>query len=442
MSKKHLDGRQNPLAADAPDDDVERWLNRVHEHFGSGWLDATGTNTVQMLWKRRDMLATSELVSLGHALERLSGHPAWLRGQVRIAKGKDTNNAGGAIFEILALGNFDVTDAAVVPAKASQPGFDGTLVFKSGGRLILSLKRYGTSNHQAEFNRRAESLRRDVAGGLKQRGADGFALIAVAESYPGPAEWADLRKALDPNKVSTGDELRMDDWYVRAVPLPDRHDAPLAASCGSLTVQVIAPFHQNEADNLRSKLFDACANLARHGVQEGALSTNMVYVHVPSSASIADCATWVRQWFEDYQAKPVSAVLLYQPAVVRSPDNRSHIHHCFFIERRDESRPLIFGDPNAIPHLSLPVGTGGREPSIEQLAFSDGRVLSLRGRYAYQRGDVYREMVQVDGKNWSATLESPAPGVHEHAVIPKHFGGSGRAIVQPRFAPSDDLVLL
>lgn len=437
-----LAGRQNPLAGEAADEEVERWLSRIPQHFGSTWLKAGGANVLQRLWKRRDALATSELLSLGHALDRLTAHRKWVDAQVRIAKGNDSNNAAGAIFEILALGQLDGTDAFVLPAKGSQPGFDGTLNFRPEGRLTVSLKRYGTSTHQAELNRRAEAIRADVREALRSRAADGFGLLALANVYPSAEHWAELRALVtELAGLPCPAERKVDHWYVRTTPLADGRRT-IASGCASLTVQLIAPFHQNEADNLRSKLLDACSNLARHGLSEDLLSANIVYVHVPASASIGDCAAWVREWFVDFPNKPVSAVFLYQPSVVRTSNNASQIHHCYMVERRGGTAPLLPGKRDAVPNVTVPIGIAGSEPTIEQIVAEDGRVMRLTGCYVFQRGDVYREMARTEAGGWSVNLSSPAPGIHEHAVLPASLGGSGKTALQPRFAPSDELLIL
>src|SRR5208282_2797780 len=63
----------------APDDELETWL------------DADGTSPLQVIWKRRDALATNELFTLGHAFCHLVPFSKWLAAPVRLTKGKDQN---------------------------------------------------------------------------------------------------------------------------------------------------------------------------------------------------------------------------------------------------------------------------------------------------------------------------------------------------------------
>jgi hypothetical protein len=450
MVERYLTGRRNPLRGEGPDDGhdevAERWLAYVVQHFGEGWLNAVaGARPIQTLWKRRDMLATTELLTLGHALERLDPHAIWLKDQIRTIKGNDKNNSAGSIFEILALAQFDSPGVSITPAKRHQAGFDGVLQFPSAARLSISLKRYGMSQHQAEVNRRAAALRADLAITLKSSAAvDGLSIVVLASAHPAASDWDQLRQVLrDPRAPLATPHTRSGGiWQVISGPL-QHEDAPLIERGGSLVLQVLVPFHRNEADNLRDKLLDACRNLAKHAVAETPLATNVVYVHVPASASMIDCATWVQEWFTEFPNKPVSAVLLYQPAVTRTPDNQSFIYHGFQIAKRNHTA-LIPGEPTAVPNLSLPVGRVGTDPSAEQLVAPDGRALPLRGHHAYQGGDIFCEMISANGR-WMGALGSPGPGVHVHAAIPKAFAGPSddrRAVVQGLLPPSDDLLIL
>lgn len=436
----HLAKRQNPLRGAASDETAERWLGRVAEHFGSGWLGRDGGNPVQALWKRRDALASSELLTLGSALDALAPHTKWLAAQVRLAKGLDRNNAQGALFEILALGQLGSTDAAIEPAKASQAGFDGTLRFRSSGRLVLSLKRYGTSKHQAEVNRRAHALRAELFSTLSKMGWPELTVMAWADAYPEAADWKLLGEALaDPRRFRRG-ENAVGLWHVLIGSLP-KEDGVIAAAPPSHVLQVVVPYHRNEADNLRDKMLDGCRNLAKHGVDENDLSSNAIYIHLPPSASIIACEQWAKQWFADFPTKPVSAVLLYQPTVARREGGESVLHHCFRLVRRGGGS-LLPGNVRAVPNIMVPIGVHGTEPSAEQIVATDGRRAVLADHYVYQRGDIYREMIP-DGKGgWTGTLTSPAPGVHVHGLLPRELGGTSRHVLNPIFARSDELLVL
>lgn len=440
MRLRYLARRQNPFAGDTSAEDAEKWLARVAEHFGEAWLESDSGSPLQALWKRRDALATSELLTLGHSIDRLQGHASWLAAQVRIGKGKDRNNAAGAIFEILALGQFDTSDALLKPTKASQAGFDGTLTFRAGGCLTISLKRYGMSKHQAEVNRNTERLRRALARSLRKLASDGLAVVVFADAHPQISDWSQLHDVLsDVRILAAHAERRAGIWTVRAGPVPS-DEGRVAEGCGSYILQVLVPFHRNEADNLRDKLLDGCRNLGRHGVLERPLSANVLYVHVPSSASLLDCRTWVEEWFADFPEKPVSAVVLYQPTVARTAENKSLIHHCFQLVRK-RGGPLLPGNPAAVPHITIPIGRCGTEPCTEVIVAADGRSMVLRGHYAFQVGDLYLEMAaSADGK-WTSELTSPAPGVHVHAILPKPLG-AGLTAIGPRFPRSEDLLIL
>ena len=439
-TRGYLASRQNTLHGIVPEDEPERWLRCIADHFGAAWLSADGTNPLQVLWKRRDALATNELFTLGHALCRLGAHPKWLAGQVRLAKGKDSNNTAGAFFEMLSLGQIGGAKADMMPAKSSQAGFDGTLCFRPSGRISFSLKRYGMSQHEIDFNRRAESVRSEMCTRLRGE-TNAIGVLAWAERFPTHEDWNALRGAIqDGTSLQAGGEHEVLPWHIYSGSLP-QDDAPLSLGYCSHVLQVFAPYHQNEADNLRSKLLDACANLARHGVSEDALSANLVYVHIPPAASVDDCESWVKEWFIEFPSKPVSAVVLYQPSVARTPENDSLIHHCVRVVTR-ATGPLLPGNPSAIPGVEVAVGRPGREPAAQQVRAPDGRAVVLLGHYIYQRGDIYREMPMTADGQWTGNLSTPAPGIHIHAVLPRHLSGGSVVAFQGRMPETDELLLL
>jgi hypothetical protein len=80
----HLARRQTTGLPTADLDTLNAKLDAIARQFGHRWLLARGTNPIQLLWKRRDALATNELLILGDAVEAFeTTDVAWLRQQVR-----------------------------------------------------------------------------------------------------------------------------------------------------------------------------------------------------------------------------------------------------------------------------------------------------------------------------------------------------------------------
>jgi hypothetical protein len=331
-----------------------------------------------------------------------------------------------------------------VPAKKSQAGFDGSLAFESGGRLTLSLKRYGASKHEQEFQDRAEVVRRELAAALKGARADGVALTAVIDAPPTNEDWDLLRHGLvdeGRHPSSTFQHRHVGAWSMWCGAIPEG-SGPLAAGLGSYLLQVIAPFHPNEDANLGQKLLEACSNLAKYAVDESDVSSNVVYVRVDATANLLDLEGWAHQWFVDFPSKAVSAVLLYQPSVTRNELNESLVHHCYRLVMRPD-RQLLTG-PAATPQIVLPMGRVGVQPATVGFGRPDGQALSLDRRYVFQRGDIFREMLPDGRGGWTGGLGSPAPGVHEHGAVPRHLSAdtNQRATLAPLLPRIEDLVLV
>ena len=143
----YLDRRQNALTG-APVAELEKLLATIAHCFDEPWLSQKNEHPLQLLWKRRDGLATCELFLLGDSILKMGG-PAdpWVRGQVKKVRHGDANGRRGALFEIFGLGLFVTPGVSVQPTAASNPGYDGVVQFPSGAKLFVSVKAYGPSTH-------------------------------------------------------------------------------------------------------------------------------------------------------------------------------------------------------------------------------------------------------------------------------------------------------
>jgi hypothetical protein len=224
----YLSDRQNPLR-NTDTAELNMFFDTLVAAFTKDWLAGGGENPVQVLWARKDDLATIELILLGHAIHRLQHvDPRWVKQRVETIKGKNKNRRQGDLFELLALSLFDGDGVRVKPTREGNPGYDGTVFLPGNVAIQVSLKSYGLSTHQHDFNKQSASIEADLIAGLAQRGITAVQCCAVATAYPGQHEWSlltnNLGAILDAVRSgSYGKFLPIEQaWKVIVVPLLKR----------------------------------------------------------------------------------------------------------------------------------------------------------------------------------------------------------------------------
>ena len=322
----YLSERCNPLR-NIDTAELNLYFNTLVAAFTKEWLVGGGENPVQVLWARKDDLATIELVLLGHAIHRLQRiDPRWVERRVATIKGKDANERRGDLFELLALSLFDGDGVRVKPMPEGNPGYDGTVVLPGNAAIQVSIKSLIFSTHQHEFKEQAAKIEAELIASLAQRGITAVTCCAIATACPGPHEWSLLKNNLGAilDAVRSGSYGKFvpiaQAWKVIVVPLPEE-DGPFSSKQTSYTFIAIAPYHRNERQNLLALLDKACANFTRHADNLVPEPLRLIFVNVRETVSLASCKEWASQYFADSPGTPVGAILLYQPTVARNPSD-------------------------------------------------------------------------------------------------------------------------
>jgi hypothetical protein len=152
----HLANRQTAGLNAAPEE-LNAKFEALARHFGIDWLTAQGDNPLQKLWKRRDALATNELLNFGDAIENFEKvDPTWLTEKVEDVKTGDEGNRAGAIFELLGLNFYLFTGNTVLPSKGSNPGYDGVVQLTNHSSLLVSIKNHGMTAYERFFQKNAK----------------------------------------------------------------------------------------------------------------------------------------------------------------------------------------------------------------------------------------------------------------------------------------------
>jgi hypothetical protein len=431
LSHMLCESRQNPIQ---DNERFENALQSLAKMFDLEWLsDTNGTNPLQVVWNRRDWLASEELINLA-AGANLSHLPSsWIKDIVKKIKDKDVLNRQGALFELFMAGVLhNPPSQKVIFPKTNTPGYDLTLCYPNQSQMKISLKNYGSSAHYQSFIRECKTIEEYI-----QKNLDHSLTVMLSKlgRYPTSSDWQELKeflKALIPRREYRCHSLG--DWSVNILPLA--HPPGTTLSCNKLSYILLAgvPFHHNEAQNLFSKLDEACSNLAKHGHIQSDHLINVVLVHLPVEASIQSCKEWALKYLDEHPDAPIAGVAFYQPAVTSDiAGQRSQITHVF----DDVFRPFYqakWSSSSVHPTImTLQVGVISNETTKLVLRDNKQKMMVIENQYVFQAGLTYPVYEFKEGQNLSLDITT-LDGIHTHPIVSlqgKELELSG--IVPPKF---------
>ncbi|MFS8112879.1 hypothetical protein QD460_14255 [Rhizobium jaguaris] len=427
MLKDYLSRRQNVVQGEASE--LNTKLRAIAIAFDEAWLNSADTHPLQSLWQRQDALATNELLNFGDAVECLQREEhAWLKGQVRAIKTGDAGQSAGAIFEILALNLFSRQSCRVVPAPASMPGFDGTLLLNDDSRVFVSVKNHGLSSREREFLAEAKAIDEEFRALLKAQGLRDLEVNVLAAKHLDSGLFTGLKTDIA-QCLSEFMAGRQGGTLDRPYRIFLRNMAPqygaLSAFGLSSSCRIMAPIAPNEQANFEDAIRKGCNNLYKHINSETGDVCRMIILRLSNTASIAKCHDWARWYFEEYPDDPIDVILLYQSGVTTdaASDTSSITHYISFIPgpHFDNWRRKPDGSVRHLPNLSVLVGTISTQQPTMRLVDDEGNTLDMSGYYVYQRADAYKKVDFRDGA--TTNLSNPASGIMIHAIF-EHDGAA------------------
>jgi hypothetical protein len=150
-AKRLMAGRHDPVPG-LPRGTKEAYLRRLQDLLGHQWLSPRTENAsaIQLLWKRDDWLATSELLNFGRALWEIRREcpEAWLEDHAQRIRAGDLQAARGSVFEILSASMLGGKPQRIDFPPPNQPGHDLLLHLATGKRLRISCKVLSASDYQ------------------------------------------------------------------------------------------------------------------------------------------------------------------------------------------------------------------------------------------------------------------------------------------------------
>lgn len=395
---------------------AEDCIQAVEDIFEGAWLRKNNGHRLQMLWARRDRLATSELYALGKAIRKLQPkHSMWLDSTARSLK-KNVFDSHGLITEILVCGSISGKGNAVVfPSKKSEPGIDLSVRFSDGFCYVISVKNHDISVHEKAFQRYADCLRETFNLKLRELGTNGK-LVVMSDDYINQQDFGLCSDFLRNHLVAEGLHEIIPGKLALSYTKMRKEERDFAKTFTSSAVIICCGQHPNEQLNFRNKLLRAADNMKKHAPMK-ANRFRLLKMRVHASADILGLEKAAQELIDADSDCGLDGVLLTQSSVVRSGD-RSQIHTVLrYAFRLDHP-----GYVNAVTHgnilgVEFGIGSVGNETIETQLTNGEGLLITMpRDRYIYQRTDYYF-LMKKDANGFSGNIESPASGVHYHAVM-------------------------
>lgn len=392
-------------------------LSTISDVFTEAWLQREDGNPLQLLWCRRDFLATVELLNFGYGLKKARNiNPTWVNDQVSAIRSANINRQRGSVYEIIAVGLFHQPPQHVVELpRAGQPGYDLIVRFQDDSKVYVSLKSYGRSHSNIEVIEQGKEIRDIIRSHYPHLAVR--SLIIKNECYPTSAAWNILKsRARSLASTAPYDQPRGDDfdgWSLAIAPQIPDSGGIFWERRKSDSICMIVPFHMNEKMNLYSKLDDACANLNAHGETETFNSHNIVVIHIPEDVHIADCVSWAHTYFTQHPEKPISGVMFYQTGLVANPrlTTTSFTIAYQFVPKQLNGPSRWINTPT----FGLNIQAGTILTQLPPFQLTDRtRSQPFPDRYVYQEGDCYYRYNLSD--QMMVNLENIG-GIKKHAVL-------------------------
>lgn len=446
---KYFDNRQNTLRFS--EEDMESVFKGLADGFSHKWIIRKGSHPLQLLWNRRDFLATNELYTFGSYLKQLSEiDRKWVQQRIKDIKIDNRNQQQGALFEICALGMLINGGHKVYPSKGNTPGYDGTLKMACGKKINISIKNYNISIHYRDFLNRSAEIEKEFVRLLKKENVYNAQMVIDAHiHYPSAEAWNKLKKDIPvvlqaykkDSKAMFG--ILPDLWAGLIVGLHETPEVPLHTNYQSYTFIASSVFHKNEENNLFAKLDEACYNLVKH-CREDDEQINVAFIRIPENISIAACESFVLNYFSLYPDKPITGVILYQPSVATDiTKDENFIHHAYRLVFRQE-KYLKWNNSNEKINFTPTVGIASFVPTSLKIITSIGeqtQEIDYNNKYIYQRGNHYMKQLDLADGTKTGYMKQLGSGIFRHAVL-KPFPDQAEFIISGRFPPENKLLIL
>lgn len=439
--KSYLTGRQDPVP-DVPRESKELHLGLVEEFLDARWIAKGGLSPLKALWKRKDSLATTELLTFGTALElyKKKVSERSYKKAAEIIKSNDHGNSAAMIFEILAASFFESGKQNVEIPKSNNPGFDFSVVTESNSRIRFSVKALVDSKHVKEFREFADKICDELPALFNGH----TTLIMVQKNFEAKGKYSVARtKQAVAEAVARGTPgvpyTTSNEWIIRLDELTPNPGERFSQSRASYTSLLMAPYHRNEQLRFHSKIQEACENLIQHCSDVSPICGNGIIIRVPESVSIADAKGWLSKFWEPKHAC-ISSVIIVRSSYTSSDDlSQSWVLYEFaYVDNPTATVRFSQLAPGKL-NITVPIGAVSEVETKTTLNLY-GNQIDLRGAYWRMAGrHTYEKSTNVSEGAVSFEFKR-YPNIKTSCV----FTGfpDGGLEISPNHPPTDELLIL
>lgn len=433
----YYQGRRNPCGDNQL---FEEALKELVETFSERWLNADSDHPIQSLWRRKDILASTELANLGLSIRKIKdSSPDQLRQNIKLLKNKDLGTMAGAVWEIIlaaALHHPPNQNSKLLGPR--RPIYDIEVNTITGLSHFISVKNFGQSVKDREFISQFESLEKIIKGNIDMNVPIQVMIIRRA-GYPSLSDWAELMRKLpylvkDPNNL----HCPVCGWDVKTRHITEdlikdytgSSKAKIYTKEKSYTLFVTSPFYKNEDQNMRDKLEEACLSLTKKGAIETDKSRNWLFIHLPEYVPYDNYVDWCNRFFNDNPTAPISDIVLFQPIYATDPKKDVSF---LAIRQKVITRPTGLALTDKLK-LEIPVGIpiDAKSNSI----FNED-IDILKHHYMKQSGQIYIDFGDLSkGGKFDLRFE------HGIIIYGVHGFRGDELIFKPNFPPTTKLALL
>jgi hypothetical protein len=376
-----------------PFENIQEFENALIElvtSFSESWLTSNSGHPLQILWARKDILASIELAYIGCSIQKIKPvSPDQLRQNIKLLKNNDRGTMAGAVWEIILAAAFhnppDQKSRLLGPHRRT---YDVDVETRDGSKTRISVKNFGQSEKDRDFVVHFDSIEKIIKHSIIRHIQ---IIIFRKDNYPSPQEWASLIRTLKILIRSNNYYMHylVNGWDISITPLTNDQmkkltgldTASLYESKSSSTLFIALPFYKNENKNIESKLIDACSDLIDNGSIESNESKNSLFIHLPEYVSLEDYVDWCKEFFLKNPHAPISYITLLQPAYATDPEKDESFLATNYavIERPNKPKPI-----NKLK-IELPIGKPANKITI---SFNIGFEIP-KHHYTMQSGHIY-----------------------------------------------------
>ncbi len=373
----------------------QQYIGEFRDWLGEKWLDGADEHPVRSLWRRRDRVATTELLTIGHAISRIKANAsAWMQAAAKTVRGADTNNAYGAIFELFAASMFDHPKHPVTLGRKSEPGFDFA-VRVPGGVLRVSCKALQPSDVERRFVATATEIHDQLVPHIRSHTTtvmfleekDPYAQDPSMVAYHASLVHGSVNDSALPLSVfKVG-------WEIGITAIRPPRGARFWRGKPSYTFIAVSEFLTDEQRRFDAKVREAADGFRKAVAPDGIAVANVALIKVPASISMKQAEVYVNQLFTDPSMAHLGSVMVSRTRFgkVLGDDDLHLLRELRQFINPLASAPAFAMTPSFQFEYTELLGTmAGTE--VQNAMFVGSRMIPAPTSYMYSRGRRYYEV--------------------------------------------------